>query len=74
MTTAAQNWLKVCGDLQAEIMAQKIRLTAMKAAGDGLGPFVEHEPKCIRRSVTGASCTCGLTDALTKWKEASDGL
>ena len=57
-------------------------ITAMKADGDGLAGFVRHKAGCAagipvalasRAQIT-TECTCGLTDKLTKWKEASDGL
>lgn len=53
------------------------RLTAMKAAGDGLAGFAGHTDDC--REVLAAwgyveACSCGYTEAWKQWKEASDGL
>ncbi len=53
------------------------RITAMKAAGDGLAGFAGHTDDC--RAVLAAwgeieACSCGYTDAWKQWKEASDGL
>ncbi len=52
------------------------RLTAMKAAGDGLAGLAVHTKQCpiIKGWGQAGNCTCGLTDALKQWKEASDGL
>ena len=50
------------------------RLTAMKAAGDGLRWFVGHTRICAANMFMDEGCTCGLTDAIKQWKEASDGL
>jgi hypothetical protein len=52
------------------------RLTAMKAAGDGLAGFVRHVGGC-RAGIWpnhGHPCDCGITAALKQWKEASDEL
>jgi len=53
------------------------RLTAMKAAGDGLAGFAGHKDDC--HEVLAAwgeveACSCGYTEAWKQWKEASDGL
>ena len=49
------------------------RIAAMKAAGDGLGPFAGHQLECRMGMRLGRQyCTCGLTAALKQWKEASD--
>ena len=50
------------------------RLTAMKAAGDGLAGFAGHTRICAANMFMDEVCTCGLTAALKQWKEASDGL
>jgi hypothetical protein len=48
------------------------RITAMKAAGDGLGRFLSHTSVCGYHDDD--ACTCGLAAEYAKWKEASDGL
>lgn len=49
------------------------RLTAMKAAGDGLAGFAGHKLECCMGKRLGRQyCTCGMTDKLKQWKEASD--
>ena len=51
------------------------RITAMKAAGDGLAGFAGHiEWECGEQEQDTPHCTCGYTAALKQWKEASDGL
>lgn len=56
--------------------AHRARLTAMKAAGDGLAKLLtrqgQHSGPCMDQE--GPDCNCGLTTALKQWKEASDGL
>ncbi len=75
-----RNWLDAedathFGDFEKGVAAILDRLTAMKAAGDGLGPFVEHQLECRMGMRLGRHyCTCGLSDKLKQWKEASDGL
>lgn len=49
------------------------RITAMKAAGDGLAVFAGHKWTC-RANGPMPQCDCGLTAALKQWKEASDGV
>lgn len=55
------------------IRAASDRLTAMKAAGDGLAGVARHYVYCGGR-FDSTECTCGLTAALKQWKETSDGL
>ena len=51
------------------------RLTAMKAAGDGLAQYEGHKGDCsIELYGRKACCTCGFDAAVKQWKEASDGL
>lgn len=50
------------------------RLTAMKAAGDGLAGFAGHTRICAANMFMDEVCTCGLTAALKQWKETIDGL
>lgn len=57
------------------IRAASDRLTALKAAGDGLaGVAGGHSDECGKWWEAAENCTCGLTAALKQWKEASDGL
>lgn len=55
------------------IRAAHDHLTAMKAAGDGLARFAGHI-ECGEQEQDTPHCTCGYTEALKQWKEASDGL
>jgi hypothetical protein len=67
----------VCRDrttrqMNADIRQAADRLAAMKAAGDGLERFLEHEPDCPATNWSHeAECSCGLTDAIQKWKDVS---
>ncbi len=65
------------GDFEKGVAAILDRLTAMKAAGDGLAGFAGHKDDC--HEVLAAwgeveACSCGYTEAWKQWKEASDGL
>lgn len=51
------------------------RLTAMKAAGDGLAGFAGHSEDCASNDwKRPCPCDCLLGEAIKQWKEASDGL